>query len=181
MKEDDLEQETAHTSKKRRVAKSKQTDVHAERKKLLRATKSLVKLRGSVIASKTKLESDLQKIGELLSKVDLCWVPTKGETSAERVTDVGKDFDSEKGLDSEKVAEKERLHGSDDEQQYEVREIVDAKIKKRGTPPGLYYKVRWAGYDNTKQEYSWVFAGDVEGAPLAVQEFYEQHPNKPRA
>ena len=156
----------AHVTKKRRVVRSEQTEVDAQRMKLLRVTKPLVEARQDVIAAKIRLGDDLRKIHDLLSELHLGGVPAGEANSAERGEDV------EKGDDVE--------GSSDDSSEYEIREIVDSAIRKRRTPPGLYYRVRWAGFEDTKHEYTWVSAADMTNAEIAIKDFHARHPNKPR-
>ncbi|CAA7265736.1 unnamed protein product [Cyclocybe aegerita] len=64
------------------------------------------------------------------------------------------------------------------ELEYEVAEIVDSKIDRRRKCKLLYY-VRWYGYENTDEEFSWQPADELPNAQELVQEFHEAYPNKP--
>lgn len=62
--------------------------------------------------------------------------------------------------------------------EYEISEIVDSKLDKRQKCP-LLYCVRWTGYEDTDEEYTWVLATELEHAPEAVADFHLRYPDKP--
>jgi len=64
------------------------------------------------------------------------------------------------------------------EPEYLVEAILDAKIDRRRTCP-LQYFVKWEGYDGTPEETSWTDATLCENAPDLIEEFHRQYPNKP--
>ncbi|KAJ3478763.1 hypothetical protein NLJ89_g12366 [Agrocybe chaxingu] len=64
------------------------------------------------------------------------------------------------------------------ELEYEVAEIVDSKIDRRRKCKLLYY-VRWYGYENTDEEFSWQPADELPNAQELVKEFHKAYPNKP--
>lgn len=66
----------------------------------------------------------------------------------------------------------------EDPEVFEVSEVVDSRI--RGRPPKLEYKVRWTGYENTSQEYSWEPGENVMGSQDTIDEFHSRNPHKPK-
>jgi hypothetical protein len=64
--------------------------------------------------------------------------------------------------------------------EYELREISDSKYDYRGWKTcELFYLVRWAGYEGTDEEYSWVSALYLTHADEAIDEYHERYPDKP--
>lgn len=63
--------------------------------------------------------------------------------------------------------------------EYEMTEIVDSKIDRRRRACPLLYKVRWTGYENTDEEFSWVLASEMDNAREVVEEFHLKYPDKP--
>ena len=64
------------------------------------------------------------------------------------------------------------------ELEYEISEIVDSKLDKRRKCPLLYY-VKWSGYENTDEEYSWLPATELDNAQEAISDFHSRYPDKP--
>ena len=67
----------------------------------------------------------------------------------------------------------------DGELEYEVSEILDSKIDNRRRTCKLLYLVRWAGYEGTDEETSWVLATELDNANEAVSDFHDKYPHKP--
>ncbi|KAF5316084.1 hypothetical protein D9619_006581 [Psilocybe cf. subviscida] len=65
--------------------------------------------------------------------------------------------------------------GSEEEEEYEIEEVLDAK---RGHFPDgrMGYFVKWKGYDET--ENSWVDEQDAANADDLVKEYWDKHPLK---
>ena len=63
--------------------------------------------------------------------------------------------------------------------EYEISEVVDSKIDRRRSCK-LLYLVRWLGYENTDEEFSWFPATELENAKELVTDFHSAYPNKPR-
>ena len=62
--------------------------------------------------------------------------------------------------------------------EYEIAEVVDSKIDKRRSCK-LLYLVRWLGYENTDEEFSWLPATELENAKDLVSDFHSGYPGKP--
>ena len=62
--------------------------------------------------------------------------------------------------------------------EYEITQILDAKLDHRQKRPLLYY-VQWAGYEGTAEEFSWLTADELRNAQELVAKFHLQNPNKP--
>ena len=62
--------------------------------------------------------------------------------------------------------------------EYEISEVVDSKIDRRRSCK-LLYLVRWLGYENTDEEFSWLPAMELENAKELVTDFHSAYPNKP--
>jgi hypothetical protein len=67
----------------------------------------------------------------------------------------------------------------DGDLEYEISEILDTKIDRRRRCKILYL-VRWAGYEGTDEETSWVTADELSHAQELVQDFHNAYPDKPR-
>ena len=67
----------------------------------------------------------------------------------------------------------------DGELEYEVEAILDSKIDRRRRKCPLLYLVKWAGYEGTDEETSWLPADELEHSPDAVNDFHRANPNKP--
>ena len=66
----------------------------------------------------------------------------------------------------------------DGEIEYEVSEILDSKIDRRRRCK-LLYLVRWAGYEGTDEETSWITADELTHAQELVSDFHKAYPDKP--
>src|SRR3979490_2428115 len=68
----------------------------------------------------------------------------------------------------------------DGEPEFEVTEVLDSKIDNRHKGCQLLYLVRWAGYEGTDEESSWILATEVDNASELVQDFHKSYPTKPK-
>ena len=64
------------------------------------------------------------------------------------------------------------------ELEYEISEVLDSKIDRRRACK-LLYLVRWLGYENTDDEFSWLPAPELEHAKELVSDFHSAYPDKP--
>ena len=64
------------------------------------------------------------------------------------------------------------------ELEYEISEVLDSKIDRRRSCK-LLYLVRWLGYENTDEEFSWLSAIELEHATDLISDFHSAYPNKP--
>ena len=64
------------------------------------------------------------------------------------------------------------------ELEYEIAEVVDSKIDRRRACK-LLYLVRWLGYENTDEEFSWLPAIELEHAKDLISDFHSAYPDKP--
>jgi hypothetical protein len=67
----------------------------------------------------------------------------------------------------------------DGETEYEISEILDTKIDWCRKPCNLLYLVRWAGYEGTDEEKSWVLATELGHLAELVTDFHLAYPAKP--
>jgi hypothetical protein len=67
----------------------------------------------------------------------------------------------------------------DGEPEFEISEILDSKIDRRRRNCQLLYLVRWAGYEGTDEETSWLLATELGHASELVQNFHSCYPTKP--
>jgi hypothetical protein len=67
----------------------------------------------------------------------------------------------------------------DGEPEYEISEILDAKLDHRRRQCQLLYLVRWSGYEGTDEETSWLLATELRNASELVLDFHSAYPNKP--
>ncbi len=67
----------------------------------------------------------------------------------------------------------------DGEPEFEISEILDSKIDKRRRLCKLLYLVRWAGYEGTDEETSWILATELGHASELVTDFHAAYPTKP--
>ncbi|KAI5272033.1 arsenate resistance ArsH [Aureobasidium subglaciale] len=66
------------------------------------------------------------------------------------------------------------------EERYIVERILDSRIvQRRRQQPELQYLVRWAGYEDAKDN-TWEPAKNIEHVRGVVRDFYRLHPEKPR-
>jgi hypothetical protein len=66
----------------------------------------------------------------------------------------------------------------DGEPEFEISEILDSKIDKRRLCK-LLYLIRWAGYEGTDEETSWLPASELGHASEIVENFHKSYPDKP--
>ena len=64
------------------------------------------------------------------------------------------------------------------ETEYEIAEIVDSKLDQRRACK-LLYLVRWYGYEDTDEEFSWLPATELDHAQEAIADFHKSYPTKP--
>ena len=64
------------------------------------------------------------------------------------------------------------------ELEYEIAKVLDSKIDKHRSCR-LLYLVRWLGYKNTDEEFSWLPATELEHAKDLISNFHSAYPNKP--
>ena len=64
------------------------------------------------------------------------------------------------------------------ELEYEIAEVLDSKIDRRRSCK-LLYLVRWLGYENTDEEFSWLPATELEHAKELTADFHSAYPDKP--
>ena len=64
------------------------------------------------------------------------------------------------------------------ELEYEISEVIDSKIDRRRACK-LLYLVRWLGYENTDEEFSWLPAIELEHAKELISDFHSAYPDKP--
>ena len=67
----------------------------------------------------------------------------------------------------------------DREPEFEISEILDSKIDNRRHACKLLYLVRWAGYEGTDEETSWILASELGHASEVVADFHSAYPDKP--
>jgi hypothetical protein len=67
----------------------------------------------------------------------------------------------------------------DGEPEFEVSEILDAKIDNRRKKCKLLYLVRWTGYEGTDEETSWILATELDHDSELVRDFHASYPGKP--
>ena len=67
----------------------------------------------------------------------------------------------------------------DGEPEYEISEILDSKVDKRRRHCNVLYLVRWAGYEGTDEETSWVLASELGNTPEIVSDFHAAYLAKP--
>ena len=67
----------------------------------------------------------------------------------------------------------------DGEPEFEISEILDSKIDNRRRLCKLLYLVRWAGYEGTDEETSWILTTELGNASELIADFHSAYPNKP--
>ena len=60
----------------------------------------------------------------------------------------------------------------------EIAEILDSKIDNRHRCKLLYY-IKWAGYEGTDEENSWLPATELDHAQELLSDFHSRYPHKP--
>ena len=65
------------------------------------------------------------------------------------------------------------------EPEYEIEDILDSKIDNRRRTCKLSYLVKWAGYEGTNEETTWLLASEMEHASELVRTFHQRYPDKP--
>jgi hypothetical protein len=65
------------------------------------------------------------------------------------------------------------------ELEYKISEILDSKIDNHRRQCKLLYLVRWAGYEGTDEETSWMRADKLGHASELVVDFHIAYPHKP--
>lgn len=147
----EMAEQVAHASKKRRVESPEQRGTEAEAGDLLRWTKLLVNKRIKLTVWKEELQKDLQKVHESLSGLHLVSGPSEFKPVADRF-----DQTSELG---------------------QLLEIVDC-VRGVGS---LVYRVRFATPHALGRDCLWRSAEWVnKHAPELVFEFHASFPHKPR-
>src|SRR5437868_7115697 len=66
----------------------------------------------------------------------------------------------------------------DGEPEFEIAEILDSKVDNCRLCK-LLYLVRWAGYEGTDEETSWILATELGHALELVSDFHAAYPDKP--
>ena len=61
---------------------------------------------------------------------------------------------------------------------YEISKILDSRIDKQ-CKCKLLYLVKWAGYEGTDKETSWIPASELRHASEVVSDFHQAYPSKP--
>ena len=67
----------------------------------------------------------------------------------------------------------------DGEPKYEITEILDSKLDRCRRQCPLLYLVRWAGYEGTDKETSWLVVTELGHATDLVANFHKAYPDKP--
>ena len=67
----------------------------------------------------------------------------------------------------------------DGEPEYEVSEILDSKVDHQRKTCKLLYLVRWAGYEGTDEETSWLLATKLGNISELVEDFHAKYPDRP--
>ena len=65
------------------------------------------------------------------------------------------------------------------EPEFEINDILDSKIDNRRCACKLLYLVRWAGYEGTDEETTWLLASELDHAKELVMDFHQRYPGKP--
>ena len=67
----------------------------------------------------------------------------------------------------------------DGEPEYEITEILDLKLDQRRWQCPLLYLVRWAGYEGTDEETSWLVATELSHATDLLTDYHCAYLTKP--
>ena len=68
----------------------------------------------------------------------------------------------------------------DNDDEYEVNQILDSRIDRRRKGTGLLYLVKWKGFGNSSESTSWELAAHVQNTAELVEAFHRANPNKPK-
>jgi hypothetical protein len=67
----------------------------------------------------------------------------------------------------------------DRDSEFIISEVLDSKIDNRCCACKLLYLVKWAGYEGTDEESSWLLAMELGHAQEVIDDFHKAYPNKP--
>ena len=67
----------------------------------------------------------------------------------------------------------------DGEPEYEITEILDSKLDRQRRECPLLYLVRWAGYEGTDEETSWLVATELGHTTDLLTDYHRAYPTKP--
>ena len=95
----------------------------------------------------------------ILSSMSVCWKPAVPNEIPNRVQSLPPPIDAQGELE------------------YEISEVLDSKIDHRRSCK-LLYLVRWLGYENTDEEFSWLPATELDAKDL-ISDFHSAYPAKP--
>jgi hypothetical protein len=65
------------------------------------------------------------------------------------------------------------------ESEFVISEVLDLKIDNQCRACKLLYLVKWAGYEGTDEESSWLLATELGHTQEIVDDFHKAYPNKP--
>jgi hypothetical protein len=68
----------------------------------------------------------------------------------------------------------------DGDSKFIISEVLDSKINNQCCACKLLYLVKWAGYEGTEEESSWLLAMELGHAQEVIDDFHKAYPNKPR-
>ena len=67
----------------------------------------------------------------------------------------------------------------DGKPEYEITKILNSKLDRCRRQCPLLYLVRWAGYEGTDEETSWLVANELGHASELVLDYHASYPDKP--
>ena len=67
----------------------------------------------------------------------------------------------------------------DGKPKYKIAEILDSKLDHRRRQCPLLYLVRWAGYEGTDEETSWLVANELGHASELISDYHASYSDKP--
>jgi hypothetical protein len=67
----------------------------------------------------------------------------------------------------------------DREPEFEIAEVLDTKLDNWQKACKFLYLVRWAGYEGTDEETSWILATELDHPSELVMDFHKSYPLKP--
>ena len=67
----------------------------------------------------------------------------------------------------------------DGEPEYEITEILNSKLDQRRCQCPLLYLVRWAGYEGTNEETSWLIVTELGHATDLLTDYHNTYLTKP--